>query len=307
MKCWTTKLLKKYNINSSPTIKDKTKNDRNIKLAILLENNGDLLSELFLNNKYRKADVVFKLTTKELNEHIKIKQSFEYFINAYFKDINPHLKKLAICYHNNRLNLSVVARQIGISTVSAICILYYIMTNTNVNIMVNHFKIAENREFINKLLIYYNKLPFHLRPGIKAINKYNIIFENNINLNFSNSTNTSCNIDYLYLDAFALYSESRLDQYLKNIFPRLIARNNTKIIITSQPNGNNVFQELSEKTDIWNVNILDYTTVASRDEAWSRVYKQLLGIESFLIEYCCAFPGTKKWNRLINLENLIKQ
>ena len=89
--------------------------------------------------------------------------------------------------------------------------------------------------------------PFFLKVGIKNWNQQSIIFENGCRIKSSARSKTPAigyTIDFLYLDEFAHIPANIIEPYYTAAFPTVSAIENSKIVITSTPNGMNLFYKL---------------------------------------------------------------
>jgi hypothetical protein len=102
-------------------------------------------------------------------------------------------------------------------------------------------------EIVDKIKSIYTLLPFFLKPGIKTWNQKSLTFENGCRIKTSARTKTPAigfTIDVLYLDEFAHIPSNIIEPYYTAAFPTTAAVQNSKIIITSTPNGMNLFHKL---------------------------------------------------------------
>ena len=86
-----------------------------------------------------------------------------------------------------------------------------------------------------------------MKPGIKTWNQKSLTFENGCRIKTSARTKTPAigfTIDVLYLDEFAHIPSNIIEPYYTAAFPTTAAVQNSKIIITSTPNGMNLFHKL---------------------------------------------------------------
>lgn len=130
---------------------------------------------------------------------------------------------------------------------SSITILHYALFNNNKNILVTANKLDTSIEILDKIREVYQRLPFFLQQGIINWNQKFITFENKSRIKGFATTKTSSigqAADFLYLDEFAHIPENIADKFYKSVFPTVSNIDNSRIIITSTPNGFNLFHKL---------------------------------------------------------------
>lgn len=134
------------------------------------------------------------------------------------------------------------------NTVStAIYIIWYALFNRNKGIMIVANKSKTTKEIINKIKGIYKLLPFFLKEGVLNWNENSISFENGSRIQTEARTAEPAigfTIDLLYLDEFAKVPDSIIRKYYGEIVPVVSSIENSKIIITSTPDGFNLFWEL---------------------------------------------------------------
>lgn len=134
------------------------------------------------------------------------------------------------------------------NTVStAIYILWYALFNENKGIMIVANKSKTTKEIINKIKSIYKLLPFFLKEGVVNWNELSISLENGSRIQTEARTAEPAigfTIDLLYLDEFAKVPDNIVRKYYGEIVPVVSSIDNSKIIITSTPDGFNLFWEL---------------------------------------------------------------
>lgn len=130
---------------------------------------------------------------------------------------------------------------------SAIYILHYALFNNDKNILIAANQGDTAKEILDKIKLIYEGLPFFLQKGISVWNQKTIRFENNCRIKGFNMTATSSignTADFVYIDEFAYIQDSIAEKFYKSIQPTMIGIDNSKMIITSTPNGDNLFKRL---------------------------------------------------------------
>jgi len=130
---------------------------------------------------------------------------------------------------------------------AAITVLHYLTFNNDKNAMIVANIAATTIEIVDKIKSIYSLLPFFLKVGIKNWNQRSIIFENGCRIKTAARSKTPAigfTIDLLYMDEFAHIPSNIIEPYYTAAFPTVSAIQNSKIIITSTPNGMNLFYKL---------------------------------------------------------------
>ena len=180
---------------------------------------------------------------------------------------------------------------------SAIYMLWYLLFNAEKTALVVADNFTTTRELLDKFRIGLDNLPFFMKPGIKNINTGSIKFDNDSRIVGRTTTKKSgigLSVNLLYMDEFAHIDEANLDSFYKAILPTITADPNSKVIITSTPNGKNKFYEIwsdaiSGKSEYVPIRV-DWWQVPGRDEAWKQKTIANLGsVEDFNQEYGLQF------------------
>jgi len=206
----------------------------------------------------RRAGVAFKMTPDEQQEYVRCALDVHYFVEKYCKVkredgsvgnifLRDYQKEILDNFVNSRFNILMASRQVGKTISSAIFMLHKILFDNDKNIMIVANKGDTAVEIVDKIKSIYTLLPFFLKPGIKTWNQKSLTFENGCRIKTSARTKTPAigfTIDVLYLDEFAHIPSNIIEPYYTAAFPTTAAVQNSKIIITSTPNGMNLFHRL---------------------------------------------------------------
>jgi len=150
-----------------------------------------------------------------------------------------------INHDNHRLYTNGILSHNTIS--ASIFMLHTLLFNNDKNVMIVANIRDTTIEIVDKIKSIYSLLPFFLKPGIKTWNQKSLTFENGCRIKTSARTKTPAigfTIDLLYLDEFAHIPSNIIEPYYTAVFPTVSAIKNSKIIITSTPNGMNLFHKL---------------------------------------------------------------
>lgn len=130
---------------------------------------------------------------------------------------------------------------------SSITILHFVLFNNTKNVLVTANKLDTAVEILDKMREIYQMLPFFLQQGILNWNQKFMVFENKSRVKGFATTKTASigqTADFLYLDEFAYLPDNIAEKFYKSVFPTVSNIDNSKIIITSTPNGINLFHRL---------------------------------------------------------------
>lgn len=206
----------------------------------------------------RRSGVTFKMTPDEQQEYVRCALDVHYFTEKYCKvktedgsinniKLREYQKQILDNFMNSRFTILMASRQVGKTISSSIFMLHAILFNNDKNIMIVANKGDTAIEIVDKIKSIYSLLPFFLKPGIKTWNQKSLTFENGCRIKTSARTKTPAigfTIDVLYLDEFAHIPSNIIEPYYTAAFPTVSAVQNSKIIITSTPNGMNLFHRL---------------------------------------------------------------
>lgn len=206
----------------------------------------------------RRSGVIFRMTPDEQQEYIKCALDVHYFAEKYCMvktedgsidniKLRDYQEEILNLFSKNRFSILMASRQVGKTISSSIFILHTILFNNDKNVMIIANKGDTAIEIVDKIKSIYSLLPFFLKVGVKNWNQKSLIFENGCRIKTSTRTKTPAigfTIDILYLDEFAHIPHNILEPYYTAAFPTVSAIQNSKIIITSTPNGMNLFYKL---------------------------------------------------------------
>lgn len=263
-----------------------------------------------------KIDEVFESAAEEkkfyLREIRKCKDPI-YFISNYIYITTPKTKEGASKFNlwdfqkdcikyfeENRFNVVLKSRQIGMSTLVSSYILWLMIFHKNRNILVVSIKREDSAELIDKIKYAYQHLPEWIKKIAKPKSDNVHTFELD---NFSKVTASSTTknmgrgkaLTHLLIDEAAFIDG--LDEAWKSVWPTISV--NGSVIVFSTPDGQgNFFYELytgaiNKEPDTlgfdFNPIKLDWTVDPTRDEQW---YKTTLGgmtKRQFAQEFGCSF------------------
>lgn len=203
----------------------------------------------------RRSGLSFKMTEDEIQEYIKCKMDIHYFAEKYcfVKGEEGQPIKIKLRDYQNeildnsmkyRFNILMGSRQIGKSITSGITLLHFVLFNNNKNALTTANILDTVTELLLKIKEIYQSLPFFLQQGVKNMNMKILSFENKSRIKGFATTKTSSigsTGDFLYMDEFSHLPDNVAVKFYKSIIPTIANIENSKILITSTPNGMNLF------------------------------------------------------------------
>ena len=269
----------------------------------------------------RAPNISFEYTPEELMEFQKCMLDAEYFISTYCKfqtdtgrqavklrdyqrDIintvsaQHYDEKVGEMVPDNKNVCIMASRQIGKTTTTAAFMAHYLCFNVDKNIMVLANKDATAKEIVDKIIQIFRGLPYFLKPGAVNFGKTGLNLDNGCRL-LSAATTASTSIGFtihkLYIDEFAHIPNNIIEPFWRSVYPTLSSSAVSQCIISSTPNGTNMFYDIFSKSTLGTrknsfVGIrVDYWQVPGHDEEWAKAMKADFGEEFFAQEFELQF------------------
>ena len=280
-----------------------------------------MANENYLGNKNLKRSSVNIEWTKELIlEYQKCSDDQIYFIKKYCKIVNVDKglvnfelwgfqEEMIHTFEGNRFSIAKMPRQVGKTTTVAAYLLHKILFNENYRIAILANKDRGAREILSRIQLMFEHLPKWLQQGVLEWNKGNIELENGSKI-LSSATSSSAtrggSFNLLYLDEFAFVPNNIQDEFFASVYPTITSGQNTKVIITSTPNGMNMFYKIwtdsvNNKNTYSRVSV-HWSMIPGRDEKWQKQTIENTSQRQFNQEYNCEFLGSS--NTLIDASKL---
>src|ERR1035437_7820321 len=246
----------------------------------------------------------------EINEFVKCKNDPIYFIETYIKIINidkgmipfklyPCQHKLIESYHTKRRTILLSGRQIGKSQTCAAYICWWMVFNSDKTAAILANKASTSREILGRIQLAYENLPTFLKKGVIAWNRGSIELSGNIKVIAESTSSASIRglaISLLMLDEFAHVLPGVADDFWTSTFPTLSSGTTSQVIITSTPNGYNLFHKIWSEAEQglngFNPVSVHWSEIPGRDAAWKQSQLSVLGPEKFAQEFEAEFLGS---------------
>ena len=274
-------------------------------------------TDTYLGNKNLKStDVPIEFTKETVQEYLKCSQKPDYFLLNYVRIVSvdeglipfktwKFQKTMVNSFNDNRFVICKLPRQVGKTTTVAAFILWKILFTEQYSVAILANKMAQAREILGRIQLMYEHLPKWMQQGVVEWNKGSIKLENGSEI-LASATSSSAirgtSQNLIYLDEFAFVPNNIQHEFFMSVFPTISSGKSTKVLITSTPNGMNLFYKLwvdSEQgiNDYERVEI-NWSDVPGRDEKWREQQIRNTSEEQFRQEFECEFLGST--NTLIN-------
>lgn len=258
------------------------------------------------NIDIRQGRVAFQMTDEETDEFKRCRKDILHFANTYVKlmqehgidniKLYPYQVDMLKMYQEGRYSLVVGSRQIGKTVVAGIFLTWYLIFHADKNVMIAANKGDTAKEILDKVKSIILNLPFWLKPGIISFRAFSISTDANSKILATTTTDKAAigfTIHLLFLDEFAHVRKNIQKPFFDNIYPVISASKTSKMIITSTPNGYELFQELyqnsvEELNEFRNLNI-PWWEVPGRDEEWAKKQIANMGEDAFNEQFACQF------------------
>lgn len=267
----------------------------------------------FRSNPHLKpAGTKIEYSEEMIQELMKCSDDPIYFIKNYVKVVHPdrgvvlmnlypYQERLVEAYHNNRYVLGMTARQMGKTTTAAAYFVWYMLFNDNKSIAILANKQATADEIMSRIRLAYEHLPKWMQQGVTDFNKRTIKLENGSSV-FSAATSSSGirgrTINCLYIDEIAFVQNSQADDFFTSVYPTITASTESKVIMTSTPNGFNHFYKFWNDAQKGINNFVPvrcyWHEMPGRDQTWYDTQRSILGEIKAAQELDAEFLGSSR-------------
>lgn len=272
------------------------------------------------NPLLKRAYVPVEWTPELVKEFMKCSQDIVYFIKTYVKIvsldegiINFNLydfqENMATTIADNRFTIIKTPRQAGKTTTAAAVILWHVLFKENYSVAILANKLSTSREILGRIQRAFEYLPNWLQQGILNWNKTTVELENGCTIMAASTASTAIrgfSINFLYLDEFAFVPRNMQDDFFTSVYPTIISGTNTKVVITSTPNGFDLFYKLwtnsvEKRNEYVNVSV-HWRDVPGRDDEWKAKTIANTSEQQFQQEFEAEFIGSS--NTLLSTDTL---
>lgn len=272
------------------------------------------------NQNLKKAGVPIQYDKEKVEEFLRCSEDIEYFIKKYIKIINidkglinfdpyPYQLRMAETVLANRFSIFKLPRQAGKTTIIAAICLHHVLFNKNYAVAVLAHKHSQAREILSRIQLAYEWLPKWLQQGIVKWNEGTLELENGSSIITAATTTGSLrggSFNMIYLDEFAFVPSNMQEEFFTSVYPVISSGQTSKVVITSTPNGLNMFYKLWVDSEEGNNSYkrveVFWSDVPGRDEKWKLETIRNTSERQFRQEFECEFLGSS--NTLINASKL---
>jgi hypothetical protein len=267
------------------------------------------------------------MTPEQTKEYVKCRKDPIYFIKNYGVIKHPTLpggkskfkmwdfqEDCVTDFLENSYNVILKARQLGISTVVAAYVAWYMMFFNNKSVFVLATKRDTAQNMITKVKVFFEEVPEWMMPTIVTDNKQSIELGNGSSVKAAASTIDAARSESLSL---LVIDEAAFINKMNDIWtatgPTLATGGDC--IALSSPNGmGNWFHKTYQGAEAgetmmvggqnksFNPIKLHWSLHPDRDDAWARSERKSLGDMSFAQEYDCDF--VQSGNNVVSLKCL---
>jgi Terminase large subunit, T4likevirus-type, N-terminal/Terminase RNaseH-like domain len=261
-------------------------------------------------NNLKRAGIQMEFSAEEIAEYIKCAKDPIYFTKKYVKIVHvdrgvvnfelwPFQERMIRDFHENRFSIAKVGRQSGKTTTVSAYILWCILFNDNFTVATLAHKHSASTETLDRIKFAYELLPKWLQQGVVEWNKTSIVLENGSSV-ISNATSAGAvrgkSLSLIYLDEFAHVAINIQNDFYTSVYPTISSGKSTKLLITSTPNGMELFYTLwvraEQKKNMFKTIPVHYSEVPGRDERWREEQIKIMGERSFNQEFGTEFLGS---------------
>ena len=262
------------------------------------------------NPNLKRANIAVEWTPEQVQEFVKCSKDPLYFIKTYVKIVNvdeglvpfelyDFQENIVTTVKDNRFTICKMPRQSGKTTTVAAMILWHVLFSENYNVAILAHKLAQSREILSRIQLAYEHLPKWLQMGVVEWNKGNIELENGSKIMASATSSSAVrggSFNLIYLDEFAFVPTNMQESFFASVFPTISSGNTSKVLITSTPNGMNLFYKLwvdaEEKRNQYKMIDVHWSDIPGRDDNWRMDMISNTSEDQFRVEFECEFIGS---------------
>jgi hypothetical protein len=260
------------------------------------------------NALIKKAGIEHEFDQDQIKELVKCASDIVYFVSNYCKIITldkglqlfkpfEYQKRMLKVFDDDRFVINLLPRQMGKSTIVAAYLLHYAMFNREKTIGILANKAATSREILSRIQRMYEHLPMWMQLGVKEWNKGSMVLENDSKILAAATSSDSIrglSLNIIYLDEFAHVGQQR--EFWESTYPVISSGEESKVIITSTPNGMELFYKIYKEAEEGKNNFtpvkVHWSEHPKRDEKWKEETLKNIGMEQFKQEFDIEFLGS---------------
>jgi hypothetical protein len=270
------------------------------------------MSDNYLGNpRLKRSNIKVEYTAEQVLEYIKCSQNAIHFIKKYCKIVNvdkglvnfdlwPFQEEMVGKFDLNRFVICKMPRQVGKTTTVASYLLWKILFTSDYNVAILANKDRQAREILSRVQLMFEHLPKWLQMGVVEWNKGNIELENGSKI-LASATSSSAirggSFNLVYLDEFAFVPTNIQEDFFASVYPTISSGQTSKVLITSTPNGMNLFYKLwvdsVEGRNFYERVDVHWSQIPGRDDKWRQETISNTSEDQFRQEYECLDGETE--------------
>ena len=258
----------------------------------------------------RRPRLVFHCKKDEVIEITKCIENPLYFVRTFGKlkhedgvyrlcELYDYQLKQFISYITTGKHIQAWSRQAAKTTTAALYMIWECMFHENSQVAILANKQKTSNEVLRKIKDIYEELPFYLKAGVTSWNEKYISFDNGCSIIAAPCTKDAINgrtIKILYLDEFAFSFDGVKEkqmEFLSNAVPVLAQVKDPRLIITSTPNGKDLFYELYDASVkgvmAYKPSTVYWWQIPNRTVEWAEEMIKTIGLEKFKVQFEMSF------------------
>jgi len=262
------------------------------------------------NPRLKRSNVKVEYTQEQILEFVKCSQDIVHFVRTYCKIVNvdkglvnfdlwKFQEEMVVKFDSNRFVICKMPRQVGKTTTVAAYLLWKVLFTSDYNVAILANKDRQAREILSRIQLMFEHLPKWLQMGVSEWNKGNIELENGSKI-LASATSSSAirggSFNLVYLDEFAFVPTNIQEEFFASVYPTISSGQTSKVLITSTPNGMNLFYKLwmdsVEGRNFYERVDVHWSDIPGRDDKWRQETISNTSEDQFRQEYECEFLGS---------------
>lgn len=250
------------------------------------------------------------MTQEQMLEWARCAQDPVYFVKNYVKIVNvdrgfihfdlwPFQENIIRQAVDNRFVICKLPRQCGKTTTVMALMLWSTLFTEQYGVAVLAHKQSQAHEILSRYKEAYEALPMWLQQGVKEWNKGSIELENGSSI-LASATSSSAvrggSYSLVYLDELAFVPRNLQEEFFASVYPTISSGVTSKILITSTPNGLDMFHSIWSKAIKGRNNYvpieINWNDVPGRDQKWKERVIADTSEAQFRVEFECRFEGS---------------
>lgn len=254
------------------------------------------------------------LTPEEQLEWLICAEDIEYWLQKYayvstdagkelFRPRTYQLRLIdAICVKEDRFTVGCIPRQAGKTVSVGLIKLHTAIFNNGKHVGITSYKLANCKDYIDRIKFTYEHLPFWMKPVVLEYNKFGIKFAHSsfISQVITETSLRGTTTTDIIVDELAFCSEKIAAEFWASLLPSISAKGEmaqTKITVISTPSGSSgTFAQLWFNAKNGSNGFIpigaDYDEIPGRTEDFAKSMIRKFGKNKFDQEFKCVHSST---------------